>query len=261
MKRTWKRLKWEPEDIRNLRDRISSNIALLNAFNGCITQGHVAKLVQHQEDQDTQTILDWLTPVNYAIQQSDHLMRREPGTGQWLLESLKFQNWLTKPKQTLFCPGIPGAGKTILASIIMDYLDTTCANDLNIGLAYVYFNFRRSYEQRLEDTLSSLLKQLVQGQASLLDPVKVLYDQHRDRGKQPSLSELSKALQTVINRYVKVFFVFDALDECQSKDGSRDQFLSEIFHIQTRFNVSFLATSRFLPEITMRFEGLPSLEI
>src|SRR2546429_3955635 len=33
MKRVWKRLRWEPEDIKELRDRISSNITLLNAFN------------------------------------------------------------------------------------------------------------------------------------------------------------------------------------------------------------------------------------
>lgn len=35
-KRGWKRLIWEPDDIRELRDRISSNIALLHAFLGGI---------------------------------------------------------------------------------------------------------------------------------------------------------------------------------------------------------------------------------
>jgi hypothetical protein len=32
--RAWKRLRWEPEDIKELRSRITSNITLLNAFNG-----------------------------------------------------------------------------------------------------------------------------------------------------------------------------------------------------------------------------------
>lgn len=31
-KRTWKRLKWEPDDIKELRGRIISNIALWNAY-------------------------------------------------------------------------------------------------------------------------------------------------------------------------------------------------------------------------------------
>lgn len=38
VKRVWKRLKWEPEDITELRGRIISNISLLNAFNGQLTR-------------------------------------------------------------------------------------------------------------------------------------------------------------------------------------------------------------------------------
>jgi hypothetical protein len=37
-KRVWKRLKWEPEDVRELRDRITSNITLLNAFLGAVSR-------------------------------------------------------------------------------------------------------------------------------------------------------------------------------------------------------------------------------
>ncbi len=38
VKRVWKRLKWEPEDIRELRERISSNVTLLNAYIGRISR-------------------------------------------------------------------------------------------------------------------------------------------------------------------------------------------------------------------------------
>jgi hypothetical protein len=47
---------------------------------------------RHEEDQ---AILDWLTPVDYAPQQSDFISRRQTGTGQWLLDSAEFQAWLT----------------------------------------------------------------------------------------------------------------------------------------------------------------------
>ena len=33
IRRSWKRLKWEPEDVKQLRSRLTSNIALLNAVN------------------------------------------------------------------------------------------------------------------------------------------------------------------------------------------------------------------------------------
>lgn len=34
MRRTWKRMKWEPSEIHELRERIISNITLLDAFDG-----------------------------------------------------------------------------------------------------------------------------------------------------------------------------------------------------------------------------------
>ena len=36
MKRVWKRLKWEPEDIKELRSRTVANVTLLNTFQGKI---------------------------------------------------------------------------------------------------------------------------------------------------------------------------------------------------------------------------------
>jgi len=38
VKRVWKRLKWEPEDIKELRSRIIANIILLNTFQGKISR-------------------------------------------------------------------------------------------------------------------------------------------------------------------------------------------------------------------------------
>jgi tRNA C32,U32 (ribose-2'-O)-methylase TrmJ len=38
MKRVWKRLKWEPEDVKELRSRIIANVALLSSFEGKITR-------------------------------------------------------------------------------------------------------------------------------------------------------------------------------------------------------------------------------
>jgi hypothetical protein len=34
IQRGWKRLRWEPEDVKEIRSRITSNISLLNIFSG-----------------------------------------------------------------------------------------------------------------------------------------------------------------------------------------------------------------------------------
>ncbi|KAN0072586.1 hypothetical protein V8E54_009515 [Elaphomyces granulatus] len=44
----------------------------------------VKTLGKRGDDQDCQAIIDWLTPVNYALQQSDFIARRQEGTGDLL---------------------------------------------------------------------------------------------------------------------------------------------------------------------------------
>ena len=107
----------------------------------------------------------------------------------------------------------------------------------------------------------SLLKQLVQGQTSLPESVKILYENHRQKRTRPLLDEVSSVLHSVIGNYARTFLIIDALDECQNSDGTRTTLLSEIFKLQTNGNVSFFATSRFIPEIVDEFQGSPSVEI
>jgi hypothetical protein len=104
------------------------------------TKDGVDRLVGRQHYQDRLSILDWLTPIDYATQQSDFIGRRQEGTGEWLLKLNEFQDWINQKKQTMFCPGIPGAGKTML--------------------------FRRHHEQKPTDLITSLLRQLIQRRPS-----------------------------------------------------------------------------------------------
>jgi hypothetical protein len=87
------------------------------------------RYAQQQHNQEHQAILDWLTSIDYSSQQSDFIGRRQAGTGEWLLKSNEFQGWVNQNKQTLFCPGIPGAGKTIATSIVVNHLERTIQYD------------------------------------------------------------------------------------------------------------------------------------
>lgn len=206
-----------------------------------------------------QTVLDWLTPVDYAAQQNDFLSRRQTGTGLRLLDSAEYQTWLKTDRQTLFCPGIPGAGKTILTSIVVDDLSTRFRGDLSTSFAYIYCNFRRQDEQKVDNLLASLLKQLAESQSSLPRSVKDLYDRHKVKRTRPTLTEISRVLQSAAATFSRVFIIIDALDECQASDGCRERFLSEIFNLQVKVKASVFATSRFIPEIMNNFKGRGSM--
>ncbi|RYP93508.1 hypothetical protein DL770_000392 [Monosporascus sp. CRB-9-2] len=220
----------------------------------------IGGLSQRQRDQERRSILNWLTPVDYAPQQNDFISRRQEGTDQWLLDSAEFQAWLETNNQTLFCPGIAGTGKTIMTAVVVDYLCTRFRNDASIGIAYLYCNFRRQHEQRTQDLLASLLKQLVQGQSSTPDTVKALYDRHKDEWTQSSLDEISKALHSVTAIYSRVFIIIDALDEC-AVDACRTRLLPEIFNLQGKTGANLFVTSRPTLETTEKFKESVSLTI
>jgi hypothetical protein len=236
------------------------------------TKDGVERLHERQDAQERQqetrerqreyeTILNWLTPIDFVSQQNDFISRRQKGTGTWLLGSIEYQSWRETKGQRLFCPGIPGAGKTILTSIVVEELTTRFSTDPTVGIAYIYCNFRRQDEQKIDDLLISLLKQLSESQPSLPGTVKDLYDRHKTKRTPPSLDEISRSLQTVATLYSRVFIIIDALDECQASHGCREKFLSEIFNLQIKTGANLFATSRFIPEITEKFDEGLRLEI
>lgn len=104
--------------------------------------------------------------------------------------------------------------------------------------------------------VASLWAQLVQN-GSLSSEVKDLYRAYTHRRSLPTLSDVSKILQSEICRYSKIFVVVDALDECA--ESNRSVLLKELRALQPTLNL--LVTSRFLDSISNNFEGATRLEI
>ena len=210
---------------------------------------------------ERQNILNWLSHDDYRVQQNVNNHKRAHGTCEWLIHNAEFQEWLATRKQTLLCPGKPGAGKTIMTSGVIDHLYALFENEANVGITYIYFDYQQQHEQRLPNLLASLLRQLVQTQPSIPGVVRVLYEQHRLRGTRPSVDEIFGAFLSVAGTYSMVFIILDALDECPSRDGGRDMFLSRIFHLQGVCGANLFVTSRHVTDIVERFEGSRCIEI
>ncbi|KAI9781186.1 MAG: hypothetical protein M1839_006294 [Geoglossum umbratile] len=205
-------------------------------------------------------ILNWLTPIDYGPQQSEFIKIRLEGTGTWLLHTNEFNTWLNQRNKALYCSGIPGAGKTILTSIVIDHLCSKYRTDFSVGIAYLYCNFRQQHQQKPEDLLSSLLKQLVQKRASMPENVKTLYEYHNRERTRPSFDEILEALKSVAAQYLRVLIIVDALDECSVSD-ERQKFLSAIFNLQAKTGANIFATSRVNDNIAKLFEVALSLQI
>ncbi|KAL7961672.1 ankyrin repeat-containing domain protein [Trichoderma compactum] len=232
--------------VREILEHIQSNTSK--------TLKDVSHIKSRIDKSEIRTVLNWITPLDYGPKQSDTLRRRQPGTGQWLLDSNQFQNWKAASKQTLFCPGIPGAGKTILTSIVIEHLDIKFQNDQTVGIAYLYCNFQMHDEQKDDDLLLSILKQLAESQPSgtLPTSTQALYSRHIKRNTRPSKMDIRKEIEAVVEAFSRVFVVVDALDECPLQVCKK--FIPELFWLQKKLGINIFATSRFIPEIVDQFK-------
>jgi Cdc6-like AAA superfamily ATPase len=225
-------------------------------------QEDVAQIHSSQTRQENVTILDWLTPVDHGLQQSENINTREQGTGHWLIETEEFQTWLSTQGQTLFCRGIPGVGKTIPTSTVVDHLISNFRHNSTIGIAYIYCNFRRVNDQTTQNLFASLLKQLAASLPDLPVEVKSLYTKHQQGRTRPSSQEILSALNSVAARFSRVFVVIDALDET---GNAREDFLIELRRLQQQNHINLFSTSRHDMRITNDneelFKDLTKLEI
>ncbi|KAF7335742.1 Ankyrin repeat domain containing protein [Mycena venus] len=166
---------------------------------------------RHYAGAERSKVIEWYSPLNFFPRQADVLGTRHPGTGDWLLRQQQFEAWESQPGKILWCPGKPGAGKTVLVSIVVDHLRGIQISD-NIGVAVIYLNHKDTEAQSPQNLLAGLWRQLV-WQKSIPSTVYQLYEKHRELGTRPSLEEIRADLSSMISEYSQVFVIVDALDE------------------------------------------------
>lgn len=190
--------------------------------------------------------LKWICAADYGQQQSDVLSRHKPGTDEWFLESSEFKSWRSGTTRTLFCPGHPGTGKTVLAAAVINHMVRE-VHSPQTPIVYVFCDYKRQNEQNAEHILSALLRQIVHAMGRLPQPMEELYNFHSNVGTRPSLEEVEAAIRSTIHHLTKVYIVIDALDECKTK--ARSRVLRFLRGLRDQEQLALLATSRVMPEI------------
>lgn len=244
-----------------LSQAIKDDIAFVRTHIPTVQSG-IDTIQQDQSHAKHDKLIAWISPIDFPAQQSDIINRRQEGTGQWFLNAPEVAQWLSQQKGTLFCPGIPGAGKTMIAAIAIDHLlKTVQSSSVGIGVAYTYCNYKAQEEQDTTNLIAAILKQLVQVRPSAIGPVEQLHKQHANRGTRPSTDEVFGALKSVLAGFSIVNIVVDALDECRDSDGTRRMFLTKLQDLQAKADVRIMVTSRFIPDIVNDFQDALRLEV
>lgn len=269
---TASKVKGDATVIRATGERHTVQLAALHAeahkqsaFSSAILQNTsqigslLAEARSAEEFKQNTELLEWLSSHDHIKEVHDHISRYKEGTGMWLLENPKFKEWRDGTNQTLFCVGMPGAGKTVMSAMVIRHLfQTIRSSNGRVGVAFLYFRHDLRDAQTTEFLLGSLTRQLVSQVEEVPKNIERAFTtrlEATDQFEKPTKQEL---LQAAVSCFSCVYFVIDALDEglAHCTNG-----LISAIRLLSSAKIKLFATSRFIPEIQADFDDSHSIEI
>ncbi|KAJ7465134.1 ankyrin repeat-containing domain protein [Mycena latifolia] len=253
-KKFTKHLAWALWDKEQAKDDLNK----IERFKLLLTNWLNMNLLDMAKKKEKEAIVEWFSPINFFPRQQTILANRQEGTRTWLANHPKFKQWGSGFGEKLWCYGIPGAGKTVLVSVIVEILQNQYANLEDITTAYIYCSHQETGIQTPSNLLASIWRQLNLNHPMTID-ITSLYEYHHRQGTRPPHEEILAILQSTIARYSKVFIIVDALDECPEDGHTRDILLNNL--LQLGPHVNLMLTSRPHVDISATLGDFEALEI
>ncbi|KAI2470710.1 hypothetical protein F4781DRAFT_421113 [Annulohypoxylon bovei var. microspora] len=183
-----------------------------------ITEANFQDLYKADLTRRREAVLRWLSPGELEYIHERHVTARcnNPVAGKWLISHANFQKWfdpLYCSTPLLWLNGKPGAGKSVLASVIID--EARKVPDTSMAFFYCAENdpLRNKFLSIARGLLSQLL---VQDE----DLILLIHDRMSTKSGDATLSStiLAKELLHIALKRRKIYIVLDGIDEC-----ARDQ--------------------------------------
>lgn len=251
-RRALQTLRWPLIDKRDVEDTVSQIGRLKSSVSLVLNHASLAigtRVNDALVSQKVKAVIDWLTPLNFLARQETIIRDRSEGTGAWFLESETFGRWRSGDDMIMWCPGIPGAGKTFLASIVFDKLRELYRGQ-DIAIFVLYCNYNDPETQSVQPLIASLVKQDIQARSVVDVRLGELHETHYRRETRPTLEELKDLLGNALSQYEKTFIVLDALDEMPD-EKCRNDLVDCLRALKRESNL--LVTSRPVPSIKQMF--------
>lgn len=202
-------------------------------------------------DQRNREIINWLKLGDPSTNHNAARTKHEPSTGNWFLQSDAYIRWMQRKIGSLWLHGIPGAGKTVLCSTIIEHMKALCQNDPTLHCAYFYFDFNDREKQTVVGMLRSIIVQLCSLGTEIPPEIDRLYAQCKEGREEPGKEILIEILLSLLKSLGYVFLIMDALDEC----SERGMLVPVIARIRQQ-DVSLLLTSRKERDLSEGFQNV-----
>lgn len=94
----------------------------------CLTDKDADSL-RDDQDHEKQSLLDWLSPLNFWLKHDNVRSKRCEGTGNWLLHTKHFEDWAAGSTRTLLCLGMRMRASSQLINTSMLIAGSWCWQD------------------------------------------------------------------------------------------------------------------------------------
>jgi hypothetical protein len=170
---------------------------------------------QSADNSEDARLRAWFNPTDASVNFVNASNLRHTGTGRWFLGSDRYVSFKSTPNARLWLRGIPGCGKTVLASTIIE--DLKFDKSLETAVVYFFFSFTDQATQKLDDMLRSLIFQLIACHKSTRIHLAKLLEGCAGGTQRPQIKELVKVFQEMAGEFRSVTVVLDALDESKER--------------------------------------------
>ncbi|KAM7184713.1 hypothetical protein V8F33_012827, partial [Rhypophila sp. PSN 637] len=205
--------------------RFRENICLALVVDLSQASRRIDSKLQHISDQLDETsrekILDWLVATDPSSYHNTTRAMRERHTGLWLDKSPEYCQWKDKQGSCslIWFYGIPGAGKTVLFSHIVEDIRSHCKalkhhSDLPSICIYYYCYFGRNQDESIP-LLRWIISQLARRVKYVPQELKDLFDS----GHQPDSETVLRALSQMVQHFSTIYILVDGLDESESRSN------------------------------------------
>jgi hypothetical protein len=131
----------------------------------------------------------------------------------------------------------------------------------DIGLAFIYCNYKERLSQKVEYFAGTIVRQLVEQRPAIADEVRELYEECRRKGTRLSCAEYLGLLQSLAKGCSEVYIIVDALDECIDKD-EEPIWNSLLTKLKASVpNLHLFCTSRHISDVGGNLAGSTHIEI
>ncbi|KZL85619.1 ankyrin repeat protein, partial [Colletotrichum incanum] len=219
---------------------------------------HTTQIQQILTASQRSDVHNWLKDIDPSSIHHQTCKNHEVGTCDWMLRHPEWAKFKDGGIRCLWIHGIPGAGKTVLASQLIKNIEKHCRTSASTHLRSVSVHYYCYFGHNRDESIP-LLKWLLDRLCRKADFIPERLWRLYQHGNEPSPDDLLEALEASLDHFDNVCVTIDAIDE----SNPRHELLKLIQYLASdpRFTkVRLLVTSREYLDIEEAMQSI-SIEV